>query len=477
MAGAAARRLDNRGISLIIEGMNKPPLNSAAGGATGPDRSAAARRHHTGAALLLFALLLFLPPSALAVFGDDPENEGPRTVSAIEIEGNRRTDTGVVLRQLGFAVGDTFSYELMDAAWDRLEDCGYFAFVDMEQEPTGDGEVVVRIFLEEEMTTSYNLLLGYTERHRYELGGYIQDTNLRGKGETLRFDFTGLYTQRARLNWTRPWLFGLRGLEGEVAGSYFAGNFVYRPTDFREARGGLRLRYAGNNGLFTRGGIDFRSEDYRDTYVWPVAAPGEVLRLEERPARTQDWLTAGLSFGFDSRDNPLYPLRGLYAEAGFRRWVNRSDNFADYTESFADVHAFAPMPWHDHVLALRCFGRQTSDAPHLNNRLYWGGAQTLRGYRLGLLEGHDGLLLSAEYRIPLFIMPISVQGELLGFGLHIFYDWGKTWWDSGVEVADEPLYGYGGGAHFNFMSQQFRFEGACNRDGDWRFQFADTFNF
>ncbi len=465
--------------------MNNPYFFSAAGGV----RRLPAHRVLRAAVCFVLALFCLFPTGALATFGDGPASDEPLTVGGIEIEGNQRTDTGVILRQLGFTVGDPFTYEMMDTAWDRLEDCGYFAFVDMIQEENGDGTVTVLIEVEEEMTTSYNVLLGYTERHKYELGGYLQENNLRGKGEVLRFDFTGLYAQRARLSWTRPWLLGVRGLEAEVAGSYFAGNFVYRPTDFRQATATLDLSYRFQRGFFLRGGARYQQDDYRDQYRWPQRPShwdtGEGESLETSPVRKEDWTSVGASVGFDSRNNPLYPTRGLFLEAGLRSWFGNwiPELDQDYNEYFLEGRAFVPLPWKQHVLALRGYHRHVSKASQLSNMLYWGGAQTLRGYPLGTMQGDQGILLSAEYRVPLFLMPISVQGELLGFGLHAFADWGKMWIrgtglsDDDFLVTEDPLYSYGGGAHINFMSQQFRFEGACNKDGDWRFQFADTFNF
>ena len=440
------------------------------------------RRHQPVAALfvLLVSCLLTLP--ALAVFGDGEETEGALIVSEIRIEGNTRTDAGIILRQLGFGVGDPVAFADIDRAWDTLEDCGYFAFVDVVDEEIGDGRTVVIITVEEEQTFAYNLMLGYGERHKYELGGYVQEANLRGKGETLRCDFTALYAQRARLSWQRPWLFGVRGLAAEVAGSYFNGQFVFRPTDWRQACGELDMHYTGSSGLFVRTGAAYRHDDYGDEYVW-FNHPADVAEdglTGTHPAAGEGWLALTLATGFDSRNNHLYPSYGVFSEVGLRYWRQADDDHRTYAEGFADLRAFVPLPIGKHVLALRGYGRSVGKPAHLSNMLFWGGAESLRGYPLGTLEGDHGLLLSAEYRIPLFLMPLSVKGELLGLGLHAFYDWGKTWYElpgKNLAATEDPLYSFGAGAHINFMSQQFRFEGACNRDGDWRFQFADTFNF
>ena len=58
--------------------------------------------------------------------------------------------------------------------------------------------------------------------------------------------------------------------------------------------------------------------------------------------------------------------------------------------------------------------RHYQDGPaHLDNMLYFGGPETIRGYPYASREGDNGYLLSAEYRMPLFLMPISPQGEIV----------------------------------------------------------------
>ena len=98
-----------------------------------------------------------------------------------------------------------------------------------------------------------------------------------------------------------------------------------------------------------------------------------------------------------------------------------------------------------------------------------------RGCGLGAGEGEHGYLLSAEYRAPLFLMPTSPMGEMVGFGLHAFTDVGDNWFDGAS--SGQSLIGYGVGAHILLVSWQLRFEVARTRDGDTRFQFMDRFNF
>ena len=97
------------------------------------------------------------------------------------------------------------------------------------------------------------------------------------------------------------------------------------------------------------------------------------------------------------------------------------------------------------------------------------------GYRYATLEGEEGYLLSCEYRWPLFLMPISGDGRVIGIGLHAFADRGDAWFD-GADPGDGH-FSWGGGAHVNISAQQFRFEIARTEEGESVFQFEDSFNF
>ncbi len=425
--------------------------------------------------IVLAALLLLAPVNCLAVFGESAGSTEPAVLARIIVEGNTRTDTGVILRELGFAVGDPFDYEQLDQAWDTLEDIGYFAFVDMDYQETEPGQVTLRISVEEDMTTTYGPLLRYSRRHKYKLGAWIEENNLRGKGETLKASLAFLYLQRADVSWHRPWLFGVSGLEATVAASCQRADFVFRPTRYRQRQASLDLRWTFWRSFYLEGGVNYGQDDYRDAYTWqapdrgPETVPGPIHHDPVKQTRTA--LSAAL--GLDTRSNPWYPRRGVLVEAGVRNW--QSGQFDSYNEFTGDVRFFIPVPVGRHILALRACGRRVDGPAHLDNVLFYGGPETIRGYRFGGLEGDEGYLLTVEYRIPLFIMPISPKGEMVGFGLHFFGDAGDAWYE-GADPG-RALQSYGAGTHLNLDRLQLRFEAARTREGDWRFEFMDTFNF
>ncbi len=419
--------------------------------------------------LSVFFVLAMAPGSALAVFGDGPDTGDDLVLNKILIEGNTRTDRQLILNEMGLQVGQIFDRQMMNQVWIMLEDIGYFAFVDMEfDDSSGDG-VVLNVYLEEDLTMAYGPLLRYNRRHKYLLGAWLEETNLRGQGETLRLDLAAFYIQRGEVAWTRPWLFGVRGLEMKLSLAGEKSNFVFRPTDQRLGRGLAEIRWNFQGNFYVSTGLNYGQTKYMDDYFWDDSTGTSVFHENG----TVSHLATQGTLGFDSRNNPWYPSSGILTEARIQHWT--SDDFASYTETTGDLRVFAPMPLGKHVLALHAWGRKTDGPSHLENTLFFGGPETIRGYRFGGLEGDEGYLLSVEYRIPLFMMPISAKGEMIGFGLHAFADAGDAWFDG--SDPGRALQSWGAGTHINIDRMQLRFEAAKTSEGGWVFEFMDHFNF
>jgi outer membrane protein assembly factor BamA len=407
---------------------------------------------------------------------DEAAAETDPVLTEISVSGNEKTDLQLIHHLMALEVGQTLNLDQVDDAWDALEDSGFFRFVEMDYDDSEEGLVVLRVTVEEDMTTYYGPLVRYSRRHKYMLGGWVEERNLRGKGEVLRLEASAYYIQNGLLSWHRPWLFGVKGLETTLAVTAEQAEFVYRPTRYRKWDMDLEVRWNFLGHLFAAGGLDYGSFDQRDSYSWPLPDRGEdsPTGAAVYGAGTLHHLVPRLAVGFDSRDNPYYPRAGIFAQAMAKRWT--SSGFENYLQGEFDARVFIPVPVRKHTLALRGW-RRTTDGPvgNIDNGLYFGGPETVRGYPYAQREGDEGYLLTAEYRIPLFLMPISPNGELVGFGFHLFSDAGDAWFD-GAE-AGRSMFSYGAGAHVNLDTWQFRFEAARTREGAWMFEFMDRFNF
>jgi len=420
-----------------------------------------------------FAALLLALAFAPSAFASRLPGTGP--VRRIEINGNERTRDYALRRVLGVAEGDTLDASGLDAAWDRLEDCGWFRFVELDTEPAGDGGIVLAVTVEEDLSTFYGPLVRHSRRHKYLLGGWLEERNLGGRGQSLRLEAAALYAQSAGVTWQVPWLAGVRGLTGTVALRGEQADFVFRPTRYRrgEAEAGARWNFLGP--VFAQAGARYSSFRQRDDFLWSTPARGDGVPAGEAlfaAGASNRWrLAAGV--GVDTRDNPFYPLKGCSVLLEGAHWTgDGGDGHGEWT---GDARAFVPLPAGRHLLALRAWGRRVSSPAPLDDVLFLGGPETVRGAGFGSLEGEEGWLLTAEYRLPLLLVPIGLGGESVGFGLHAFADGGQAWWD-GARPGD-PAFTWGAGAHVSLDTWQLRFEAARDEARDWHFEFGDRFTF
>jgi outer membrane protein assembly factor BamA len=420
------------------------------------------------AASLLATLLL--TNVALAGVGDPP----PR-IGEIVVEGNTRTSRAVVDRVMQVQPGDPLSLDDFDGVWDRLEDCGYFAFVDLDTEERDDGTITLHVMVEEEKTSRLSPYARYDRRHKYLLGAGLTETNLGGRGETVDVQVVLTRIGRARAQWTKPWLLGSDHLELRVATQWEQGGFVYRPFDYVQGYATASLRQYVAGPFYLEAGGGFERFEQKDDYTWDEGG-GAALH----PAATRDnWLARGL-LGVDTRDNPFYPAHGLYAAVGVEYREGPGSDSATgrgQTAVDMDVRAFLPLPG-PAILALHGYARMyDSVAGNPEHYLRWGGPETVRGANYAGREGDRAYLATAEVRWPLFMMPVAITGEQVGLGLHAFTDVGDAFFDDEVGANPRALFSWGGGAHLNLLTWQLRFEAARERDGDWTFEFMDVFNF
>ncbi|MFH1843185.1 MAG: BamA/TamA family outer membrane protein [bacterium] len=420
--------------------------------------------------VILFCLYLVLPATSglLAASSDE------MFIGSITITGNTRTDGVVIRRELGLTEGDPFHPEDLDVIWDRLEDSGYFAFVEMDYDEDEDGRVDLFIELEEDQTSRFSPLLTYSRRHKYLLGAMVTESNLRGKGEKLDVAAAWFTIQQYQLGWRKPWLFNRRQLSCGLATGWKRAPFVYRPYNYIEWDINGWTRWNPVRDLYLEGTVAYGEFKRVRTSV-PLTGfgtGGTVTGGALSDGDVHQRLTFTAELGWDSRNIPYYPERGGFHHLRWRRCTG--NGFDSFTEWSLDLRQFVPMTW-GHILALRAYGRQVDRPVPLEDRLYWGGPESIRGYPYAIHEGDEGYLLSAEYRWPLFLMPISASGQVVGFGLHFFCDAGDSWLDG--EESTQRLLSWGGGVHLNIATLQLRFEIASTEDGDTVFQFEDTFNF
>ena len=297
-------------------------------------------------------------------------NEGPRVyVERINIKGNTRTLDKIIRREVRIAEGDAFNRVLVDRSRARIRSLGYFGEVEIEEKPgSAPDRTELDVTVEEKSTGSFSVGVGVSSTENFIVDFSIQESNLMGRGQFLRFRVQASSRTRAvDLRFTQPYF-----LDRNLAAGFSIFN---NRTDFRESgfirdrigfglNAGFQVSEYGRGNLqylLTRDNveIDTRGQDVLlagadpssilvpgadpTSFIFADPATGaavpqnntvdqllvindgfcQFLRNALTPTCESEgkFLTSllGASLSFDKRDDPIDPTRGWRASvsAGF----------------------------------------------------------------------------------------------------------------------------------------------------------------
>lgn len=386
--------------------------------------------------------------------------EGPQQrLGRILVTGNRKTETSVILRELGISAGDPVSGARLLDLERNLARLGLFSQIDVRLTPADLGatrrDVVVRV--QEGRTRSLIFEAGYDsdDGPRGLVGFSLR--NVLGRAYVFRSDLrVSSRDERSRISFEQPHLraipFGLR---------YEA----FRLEEDRESYEAIRR--VGRIELLPRAprrrfnlAVDFReveTQEFADLLlgaetdgVRPIK-PGVLSPLElnddgtSRSVQIASWIPG---FEWERRDDPVEPTRGWATGIQLQHAFSLFEAEASYLELFAQHSHYVGLG-SGHVLALG--GRLGAIEPlatvagaegdrllsiPLDERFVAGGRSTHRGFSrfaLGIddetriregddresIGGNGLVLLNIEYRFPLFS---AVGGT-------VFVDSGNVWRD------------------------------------------------
>lgn len=290
-------------------------------------------------------------------------NEGPRVyIDRINIKGNTRTLDKVIRREISLAEGDAFNRVLVDRSKARVRALGYFKEVNIEERPgSAPDRTELDVTVEEQSTGSLSLGVGISSTENFIVDVSIEERNLMGRGQFLRFRVqASSRTRQVDLRFTQPYFLDRNLAAG---GSIFNQRTNFRESGFVRDRYGFGVNAGFQISTFGRGGLSYTlardkvqidstttrtiagDEDPLSILV-PGAAPISVTPavdingdpiLDENDLQAQ-YVTAdfcdvvllsitptcesrgtfvtsllGASLNFDTRDDPITPRRGWRA--------------------------------------------------------------------------------------------------------------------------------------------------------------------
>jgi outer membrane protein insertion porin family len=312
--------------------------------------------------------------------------EGPRIyVERINVRGNSRTRDYVIRREFELGEGDAYNQVLVDRAERRLNSLGYFKRVRISNEPGSSADrVVVNVDVEDQSTGSFAISGGYSTADGFIGEVSVTETNFLGRGQFVRL--AGQLGQRAHgvdFSFTEPYFLGYRMAAGIDLFSKFSDQTRYSRYENRMTGGTLRLGLPFTEEFTVTARYSLYQQEleipndtekpYNDCSA-PIpgytqlagggvatGAPGEIasrafcegngeasLAIKESQGETLTSL-AGLTFNYNTLDNPREPRNGFYAEVktdfaglgGDSHYFRVTGDARYYREFFEDVVGIA----------------------------------------------------------------------------------------------------------------------------------------
>lgn len=411
-------------------------------------------------------------------------------VESIVIEGNTKTKSTVILRELVLGPGDVFSTVLMKISQLRLENTRFFESVNMTPQETNiPGRRNMRIAVREGRTGNLTFGAGFSSLERATLFAEVSQSNFdlfnrrsffQGDGQKFRLRMQlGSLSSEVVLSFEEPWLFQRQlGLGFSI----FRTSSEYNSSFYTQIETGFEVYLRKHLFELWNGRLSYTFQVVGINDVSPSASP--VLQsLAGNNALSQ----IGFTMERDTRDKIINTTSGNRVEintrfAGGPLGGDRINNF--YSVEFRGSQFFPVFETQTQVLSLIARGGvvqnfgDAGDVPFYN-KWYLGGPTTLRGYEFRDVSPRDQFdepiggktygFFSAEYSLDI-VSPIrfaifydagfvntgaydfnpATYNDNFGFGLRLFVAGAPLSLDFGIPITGDRLNKKGNQFNFSF---------------------------
>lgn len=409
-------------------------------------------------------------------------------VESIVIEGNSKTKSTVVIRELVLGPGDVFSTVLMKISKLRLENTRFFEDVNVTPQETNiPGRRNMRIALKEGRTGNLTFGAGFSSLERATIFAEISQSNFdifnrrslfQGDGQKFRLRMQlGSQSSEVVLSFEEPWLFQKQLALGF---SVFRTSSDYNSTFYSQIETGAEI--------YLRKRL-FELVEGKLSYTYQIIEIRDVSSSASNQIRSLEGNNTVSKVGFqllrDTRDKIINTTSGNRVEintdlAGGP--IGGSDNF--YRFEFRGSQFFPVFETQAQVLSLiaragvvQNFG-DSKILPYYN-AFYLGGPYTLRGYEFREVGPRDEFgepiggksygFFSAEYSVDI-VSPIrfaifydagfvnkgaydfnpAAYNDNFGFGLRLFVAGAPLSLDFGIPITGTAQNKKGNQFNFSF---------------------------
>jgi len=409
-------------------------------------------------------------------------------VGEIRVEGNTKTRTNVILREMRTKPGDLFNMQRFQRDVSRLYNTGYFDQIAPEDSLAAPGVIDLTLRVKERPTGRLNVGFAIDSRRRLIGLAEVFETNFRGTGRTVGINFQstgGRNGSSIEVLFTEPYLDRHRtALSVSLYNKLvyrFTSNFFGGQLDpnleqqYDERRRGITLGLSRPLNDFLTASVGLRAEDVNTNRVATNQGGGFIR---------QDGTLTSLSLRgvYNNRDFDLDPAQGQYLalalEPGFTNIRSAEQQFIDagvvklgqssFLRASIDYRLYySPQGRRTQpddrrqVFAIRAYYGTISGTVPFFEQFFIGGAETLRGYPEDRFWGKNAALLSFEFRQPIE----------KAFTAVFFVDIGHAW--GGYPSVNDfiqrgsfrPEIGYGLGVRVRTPLGPLRIDYGIGRDG------------
>jgi outer membrane protein insertion porin family len=373
-------------------------------------------------------------------------------VGQIIIQGNRKTKTRVIRREIRLQEGDLFNVIRFRHQLGKLQGLGFFEDVNVGFDTPEGREDILDLILtvKEKKTAAIGINVGYGTETGLSGGITFTEVNFGGLGHQLDIGFDEGDEARYWATYSSPYM-DRRTYGWRLGVSYYdyIDQYYYRNRtkqfEFDETNlsvfAGLGKKFGRKEDWSWFFTVNWRDVDYRNVH-------------NSRPNYYDDltmWdginFSGELRFTLDRRDPYLNYSKGFVWDTTFEQAVQALGGDYDYLKYWTQVRYYMPLNrlmdevvdidsmWTEDnpiILAARArVGSATIDNLPAFARYSLGGMSTLRGYHSRTFEGRDVALGNVEIRIP-----VQKNFSLVGFydignaGNNM--DWGKFYDNYGI---------------------------------------------
>lgn len=454
----------------------------------------------------LLALLWHLLPVTDAPSADDSFLRDPYVVvNTIRIEGARKTQPSLILRELDFEEGDTLLgkqvHEILQRNRNKIFNTNLFVTVDLSLEPGQSGQIDLLIKVTERWYIFPMIIFELADRNfnewwvdrgrdlrRTQYGVRVVHKNFRGRGEELRGTAQFGFTKRFDLGYMIRYLDrkqknGLGFLVSYAQNKSVAYRTIQNKLFYLSADHQLRDRFMASV-LFTHRPqfyVTHRAEAryHYNTIADTIARLNPDYFLQSRTR--QQYISLSYQFTWDKRDIAAYPLHGkVFSFDITRAGLTKLDDFsATYLgTSYSQYGQLGKkFYWSAGVRGrVSVPGKQ----PYFNYRGMGYGMDYLRGYEYYVIDGQHFALGKLTFKREIFNLQLAFpqliplrQFQTIPIALYL-----GTYTDAGYvhspvynsqnsRLTNKMLYSSGLGLDMvTFYNTVFRINYSVNRQGE-----------